>query len=243
MRNSNDSFSHFPTHKNSSSSLDIKQHLSPRSVPLTMYSDIQCPWCFIAKKRIEPTLQSSSGAYIKLIWRPLELHPYIPLDGMDSREFFRKYMGPDSIIQERQAQVIKIGQTLGIQIDFKRMKKQPNTRLAHRLIAYSQDHDAAFEVTEALFQGFFCEGVDIGHSDEVLDLLKNKSVPLELATVRDFLKSTEGEARLTNDLEQARALNIRVAPTYMRGDGRCSSSFTSEAELHAFLKKTGDSID
>ena len=236
MKNSSDNHGNSPEQTSIFTSLNFEQQLLPGSVSLTMFSDIQCPWCFIAKKRLDPVLQSTRGAYIKLIWRPLELHPYIPLEGIDSRAFFRKYMGADSVIQERQAQVVEIGRSLGIQIDFTLMKKQPNTRLAHRLIAYAQDHAAVSEVTEALFQGFFCEGVDIGHSGEILALLESKAVSLEQAKVRNFLSSDEGEARLTKNLKEAQAFNIRGAPTYRRGDGRCSGSFASEAEVHAFLK-------
>ena len=47
-------------------------------------SDVICPWCFIGKRRLERALQALAGQYAsRVVWRPFELNPTMPPEGMD----------------------------------------------------------------------------------------------------------------------------------------------------------------
>jgi predicted DsbA family dithiol-disulfide isomerase len=113
-------------------------------------------------------------------WHPFQLNPDLPRAGIGRRSYLEeKFGGP-----ERAAQIYErvkaAGRAAGLELDFDRIERQPNTLDAHRLIAWAQaegggDADA---LVEALFRAYFVEGRYIGDR-EVL-------APEEIALSRDF---------------------------------------------------------
>ena len=50
---------------------------------IEIYSDIICPWCFIGKQRLDKVLSTDVGDGIELAWRPYQLYPNLPDQGID----------------------------------------------------------------------------------------------------------------------------------------------------------------
>lgn len=50
-----------------------------------IYSDLICPWCYIGKRYFERGLEISDLAdRVEIRWKPFELNPSMPLEGMES---------------------------------------------------------------------------------------------------------------------------------------------------------------
>lgn len=49
-------------------------------------SDLICPWCFIAKRRVEKTA-ALLNQEIEIRWLPFELNPSMPKDGMERKVY------------------------------------------------------------------------------------------------------------------------------------------------------------
>src|ERR1700730_979911 len=51
-----------------------------------MVSDLICPWCFVAKRRVEKAA-SLLGKKVEVHWLPFELNADMPVDGLDRRVY------------------------------------------------------------------------------------------------------------------------------------------------------------
>ena len=103
-------------------------------LPITVYSDVICPWCYVGKRRLEAALASPGMPIgIELTWRPFELNPDMPAEGVERKVYRARKFGAARSAQ-LDVQMASTGREVGIEFAFDRMHRTPNTRLAHRLI-------------------------------------------------------------------------------------------------------------
>ena len=51
-------------------------------------SDVICPWCFIGKRRLEKALKLlCNPPGVQVIWRPFQLNPQMPAEGIERRAY------------------------------------------------------------------------------------------------------------------------------------------------------------
>src|SRR5690606_7755494 len=104
------------------------------AIPVLIYSDVICPWCYIGKRRFEAALGAPGVPEdIDISWRPFELNPDMPADGMERAAYRATKFGDDKA-RQLDEQMSKTGREVGIAFAFDQMQRTPNTRLAHRLI-------------------------------------------------------------------------------------------------------------
>jgi len=65
---------------------------------IDIISDVVCPWCYIGKRQIEAALalyaQQHPGAdKPSLSWRPFQLNPQLPAEGMSRQEYVVQKFG------------------------------------------------------------------------------------------------------------------------------------------------------
>lgn len=142
------------------------------SLETLIYSDVICPWCYIGKRRLEEAL-AMPGMPVRLVtqWRPFELNPDMPEDGMERAQYRARKFGPEKA-RQLDEQMLETGREAGILFAFDRMKRTPNTRLAHRLIwqAGREGETAQGALVNRLFQAYFEEGLDIGRKDVLREI-------------------------------------------------------------------------
>ena len=180
---------------------------------LDIYSDTICPWCFIGKRRLEKALAGHSGGGISIAWRPFELNPAMAAGGMAREEYLaRKFGGPERARQVYAA-IAEAGREEGIAFAFDRIRRTPNSFDSHRLIRYAASSGRQAEVVEALFRGYFLDGLDIGDRD----VLAGIGASAGLAKVElDAYLATDADARETRaDLAGARTLGIDAVPCFI----------------------------
>ena len=61
-----------------------------------IFSDTVCPWCYIGKKRLEKAISNHKDTKFKQTWRPFQLNPGMPPDGMDRQEYLISKFGSAS---------------------------------------------------------------------------------------------------------------------------------------------------
>jgi predicted DsbA family dithiol-disulfide isomerase len=50
---------------------------------IDIYFDAICPWCYVGKRRLERALaQVKDRLDLRIMWRPFQLNPTMPNDGM-----------------------------------------------------------------------------------------------------------------------------------------------------------------
>ena len=103
---------------------------------LGIFSDTICPWCYIGKRRAERALRALGAEDLALTvrWRPFELNPGMPPDGVDRRTYRAVKFGSWERSQALDARVAAAGAEDGIVFRHDRIARTPNTRASHRLI-------------------------------------------------------------------------------------------------------------
>jgi len=135
---------------------------------IEVVSDVVCPWCFIGKRRLEKALVLLDRRDIEVRWTAFELNPGMPKEGMDRAAYRTRKFGSIEYSRQLEARVIAAGAEEGIDFQFDRIARTPNTFDAHRLIWLAGQQGAQDAVVESLFRAYFIDAEDVG-SRAVLD--------------------------------------------------------------------------
>ena len=120
--------------------------------------------------------------------------------------------------QQLDLQMKENGRDAGIEFAFEKMKRTPNTRLAHRLIwkAEREGSDAQNALVNRLFAAYFEEGADIGRKDVLLSLASEAGLGDAAAKVALY---DEESLEAVLDLEDAGIrMGIRGVPFFILVD-------------------------
>jgi len=176
-------------------------------------SDTICPWCYIGKRRFERALVVSGRSDVAISWRPFQLNPDMPVEGMTRDDYVRaKFGGGDRPRQIYQA-IAESGREAGIEFQFSRIKRTPNTVLSHRLVHWSAKSEVQDEVVAELFKAYFEEGLDIGDQDTLVECAVRAGIDATLA--RRYLNGDEGRQEVVASDVYARRLGINGVPCFI----------------------------
>ncbi len=181
---------------------------------IDIYSDIVCPWCFVGKRRLERALNEFKDVMtVKVTWRPFQLNPTMPSDGMDRTAYLKAKFGSLEAFGRMEEQLLAAGADEQIPFAFEKIQRTPNTFVAHRLVWYAEQLGRQDSAVESLFRGYFTEGADIG-SMSVLGQLAGRA-GLDVAAVESFLHSEDGTAEVKAEEAVGRRLGIRAVPYFV----------------------------
>ena len=179
-----------------------------------VYSDTVCPWCFVGKRRFERALAQAPGdVEVVVAWRPYQLNPEMPPEGMDRKAYLAAKFGGEARAGDRYQQVRDAGAGEGIAFNFEGMQRTPNTIDAHRLIGLAGRTGKQDAVVEALFRAYFLEGRDIGDS-AVLTAVAS-AAGLDEKTIREYLAGRDDVERVVNEDNVARRMGIQGVPCFI----------------------------
>jgi predicted DsbA family dithiol-disulfide isomerase len=153
----------------------IAQHAEGLVVDVT--SDLICPWCFVAKRRLEKA-SSILGKKLEVRWHPFQLNPEMPVEGLDRRLYRTAKFRSWERSQRLDAQVSAAGVEVGIKFRHDLMKRTPNTFRGHVLLAAALKEGLHTQnlVAERLFQAYFLNGEDVGDPATLLDIAREFGV-------------------------------------------------------------------
>jgi predicted DsbA family dithiol-disulfide isomerase len=202
------------------------------------FSDAICPWCYIGKRRPEKALELLGDRHdVQILWRPFELNPGMPPEGIDRRAYRTAKFGSWERSLELETRVAAVGAEVGIPFAFDRIARTPNTFDAHRLIGYSQQQGNQNALVEALFQAYFIDGRDIGDRRVLANIAAEAG--LDQAEVEGFLASDQGADDVRHEEERGRRLGIDGVPHFLI-NGKIALSGAQEPEV--ILAAIEDSI-
>jgi predicted DsbA family dithiol-disulfide isomerase len=180
---------------------------------IDIVSDVICPWCFIGKRRLEKALALRPELAVAITWRPFQLNPDMPAEGMERKAYIAAKFGGGAQADRIYANVADVGAGVGIPFAFDRIQRTPNTRDAHRLIRWAAAHGQADAVVEGLFRAYFIDGRDIGDHATLADVAG--AAGLDAAEARQWLGgSSDIEPVLAED-RSARRLGINAVPCFI----------------------------
>ena len=160
-------------------------------------------------------LENSDLGEIELEWKPYQLYPNLPAGGVARAEFLRARYG-ESADGSRTPERIRIeAEEVGIAFDYGSIDRVPNTLLAHRLLAMAGETGYQHELAEKLFQAYFCDGLDIGVVDTLVDCAA--TIGMNSETVKEVLDSDAGVDATLSDIAGAFDAGVVGVPCYRLG--------------------------
>jgi len=137
---------------------------------IDVYSDTVCPWCYLGKRRFQLAMAARPQYEARVTWRPFELNPDIPTDGVDRDAFLAARLGNPERVAQAHAELQRQGGIAGIEFRFDLIKRMPNTRRSHLLIAHAARRGRQAAVKERIMRAYFEEGCDVGDVEELVRL-------------------------------------------------------------------------
>ncbi len=186
--------------------------MTERALHIEVYSDVVCPWCYVGKRRLERAL-TEFGGDAQVTWRPFQLNPTMPKDGMDRTTYLEAKFGSLEAFRQLEEHVLAAGEQEQISFNFEKIARTPNTFAAHRLIWIGEREGCQDAVVDSLFQGYFEEGADIGSFSALVHLVGRAG--LSTGLVECILRSDEGTAEVKAEEAAGHKLGIRGVPYFV----------------------------
>ena len=144
-------------------------------------------------------------------WLPFQLNPDLPPQGISRTDYImRKFGEQDS---SRYKRVAAVGESLGLDMQFEKIKVQPNTVKAHRLMHHAGELGKQDALAEALFRAYFVEGANL--TDEATLAEYAAQAGLDRAETLAYL-ATDSDVDLIHSADvEARQVGISGVPFFI----------------------------
>lgn len=227
--------SHSPDQADSPSFSGRTSERAEAPLPVLIYSDVVCPWCYIGKRRFEAALAEPEAPPVAVTWMPFQLDPGAPVPGGSVVEAYAKKFGGEARAQEIISQVTEAAAGEGLEFRLDRAVRS-NTFDAHRLLWWaataSADGSGApsggvadpsvlpgpqSALKESLLAAYFVEGLDV--SDHRVLVSRAETVGLDGDEATEVLASNAGAPEVRSEIAGAAAADVTAVPTFIL-DGR-----------------------
>ena len=204
---------------------------------IDVISDAICPWCYIGKRHLERALAilDKQGLHFTVAWHPFQLNPDMPREGVERAQYRLAKFGSAERSRQLDERITETAATVGLEFHLDRLTRTPNTLDAHRLIRLAGQRGVQDGVVEALFEGYFCDGADIGNA-EVLTRLGVEG-GLERDEITAMLASDAGLKEVAAADRMARNAGIQGVPSFaLQGHVLFSGAVPADEMAQAFRR-------
>lgn len=189
-----------------------------RPLKIDIVSDVSCPWCIIGYKSLNGALAKlAPQVSAKIVWKPFELNPDMPIEGQNLGEHLHQKYGSSKADSDQAREMITArGAALDFQFNFKDEGRIYNTFNAHRLLYWARQYDRQTELKLAFFRLYFTEGGNPGDTEDLIKAVAKAGLSPDEA--RKILVSD----RFVNEVqaEEKKYLDMGVSsvPTFIIND-------------------------
>jgi len=186
--------------------------MTKTSITLDVVSDAVCPWCYVGKRNLDAAIAQLTDMDVTVSWRPFQLDPTIPREGISRHDYMARKFGPEKI-KEIHTRLEGVGKAAGIDFDFDKIERSPNTLNAHRLIRWSQSSGKQTQVVEALFSAYFAQGKDIGAQNVLTDIARDAG--LDAREIGAALQTDHDEKEVQEEIATAMRMGVNGVPFFI----------------------------
>ena len=180
-------------------------------------ADVVCPWCYIGWSRLKQTLALRPAVEANIRWRPYQLNPGLPEEGVGREALMASKFGSDpERMRQMSEHLEQQAAGAGLQIRPGEIEKSPNTNAAHRLIVWAGAEGKAAEVAEAVMRAYWTELKDIGDPEVLTGIGAAHGMDRE-ALARRFAEGS-GKEFITRACETAMQSGIQGVPFMIFAD-------------------------
>lgn len=182
---------------------------------LDIISDPVCPWCYIGATYLARALAEVPVHPFAMRWRPYQLNPDMPPEGMDRLEYLAAKFGGAQNAGRVYARVEAAAEEAGLDIDFGRISRSPNTLDAHRLLHWAAAESVQTAVKMGLFRAYFDRGEDI--SDQAVLTQVAGEAGMDRDVVARLLAGEADRAEVRAEADEMRRMGVHGVPTFVVG--------------------------
>jgi len=204
---------------------------------IDVISDAICPWCYIGKRQLERALDLLETQHLRftVAWHPFQLNPEMPPEGVERQQYRIAKFGSLERSQQLDQRITETAATVGLEFHLDRLTRTPNTVKAHRLIRLAGQKGVQDGVVEALFEGYFCNGADIG--DPAVLATIGAEGGLDRDEVLAMLAGDAGQREVLAGDQMARNAGIQGVPSFaLQGHVLFSGAVPAEEMAQTFTK-------
>jgi predicted DsbA family dithiol-disulfide isomerase len=202
---------------------------------ICVISDAICPWCYIGKRQLEHALDLLAAQQLSFTvsWHAYQLNPDMPREGVDRAQYRIAKFGSAARSRQLDQRITEAAATVGLEFHLDRLTRTPNTLDAHRLIRLAGQRGVQDAVVETLFEGYFCNGADIGDAKVLTEL--GVEGGLEPDEVAAMLASDTGLKEVLAADRMARNAGIQGVPSFaLQGHVLFSGAVPADEMAQAF---------
>ncbi len=208
---------------------------------IDIYSDIVCPWCYVGKRRLERALgELKDVVKAEIMWRPFQLNPTMPLEGMDRTTYLKAKFGSLEAFGKMKEQLLIAGTDERIPFAFEKIQLTPNTFAAHRLVWYAAQQGKQDEVVETLFRAYFLKGKNIGDLKTLTHVAGEAG--LDQTEAEAFLASEKGVVEVKAEEAIGHRLGIRGVPYFVLNGSLAISGAQPPDIFVSELQQAGEAV-
>ena len=178
-----------------------------------IFSDPVCPWCYIGKAHLDRALEQHPDHPFAVEWHPFQLNPEMPPEGVDRRSYLEQKFGSKANAVKIYARVQEAAEAAGVEIDFEKMPRMPNTLNAHRTIHWAGLEGKQTAMKSALMRAYFRDGRDIGDTATLAAI--SGEVGLDPALIARLLASDADLQAIRDRDTHARKRGVSAVPTFL----------------------------
>ncbi|MBO0755580.1 MAG: DsbA family oxidoreductase [Bradyrhizobiaceae bacterium] len=184
-------------------------------LPIDVFSDVVCPWCFIGKRRLERALTLAPEIPVVINWRPYFLNPWVPREGMSRADYLTAKFGSVDRYTSMAQRVVEAAQSEGLTYAINKIARQPNTLDCHRLIRWAGESGATGCMEQRLMELYFTEGADL--SDRAVLVQAAVDCGMDGDRVRDLLAGDNDIEQVEAEANAAKNAGIDGVPCFIFG--------------------------
>lgn len=186
-----------------------------QTLTIDVVSDVVCPWCFLGQKRLDAAIAASPDVDVAISWRPFQLDPTVPREGMDRKAYMRAKFGDESRLSDAHARLEALGKDVGIDYAFDAITVSPNTLDVHRVIRWAgaNSPETQNRLVRRLFQLYFEEGANIGNHAVLAEAAREAG--MDRAVVESLLASDADREAVAEEAATASRMGITGVPCFL----------------------------
>jgi len=209
-------------------------------IKIDIWSDIACPFCYIAKRNLQAALNEfDSKDEVEIVYHSYQLDPNAKKEGKRNsvKDLANKYGTRLSEAQAMIDRVVSMAKDVGLTFNYDKVI-DTNTMDAHRLTHYAKKFQKEKEIVEEIFKAYFTDGVDVGNIEELANI--GASVGLDAEDIKTALSSEEYISEVETDKYMAVQYEINSVPFFVFNNKYALSGAQPPEAFLETLKKASE---
>ena len=191
---------------------------------INVFADTICGWCFIGHTNLNEALKKFPNLKFDIHHTPFQLNPDMPTEGISRDKYLEiKFGGKDYAASMYENMKLKAKES-GLNFNFEKIKKTPNTVLSHLLINLSKQFNLQNEIIEKIYKSYFIDGLDIWDVNILTNIAKENNIPENVFT--NFINDRNTE-NINSKILIAKEKGINGVPFFEIGKDFISGSQSS----------------